>query len=398
MNRGILAAAGLLPLFGSVFATEQKGKTFNFKKRLFGNYENRIRCYSAPEKIFAYFCSEIDAESSSVVMTPSDFVRAITPFSGQSTDAVGCANSKYSWRNTMLELSDEETRTHQPDSEFLKFIDIDGNGFISFSEFLFFMTLLVLEPRNAKAAFKAMDVDHSGTISREEFVALINSIQEQSPMIKSAKSGSITELYDSNLFSDLFGLDGEKDLKFEEFMKFITEYHHLFNQWEFERLDCKNTGVISQRDLGSYLVSFAKPRDMPGVINCLPRLSKSISPEEGIDFEEFSRLQRFMERSSEFQISSKVTSSLSHSGQLSYDDFKHAVMAAIDDEKDMLSETVMKAVFALSDIDGDGYTHLDELIWLSHARFSRGLEQQTELPEYRRFLRRMGEIVLRLRR
>ena len=44
-------------------------------------YENRIRSYSTPDKIFRYFatikvCQEGDSE---VMMTPDDFVRSITP-------------------------------------------------------------------------------------------------------------------------------------------------------------------------------------------------------------------------------------------------------------------------------------------------------------------------------
>lgn len=40
-------------------------------------YENRIRDYSTPDKIFRYFATlKVDSE---VFMTPEDFVRSITP-------------------------------------------------------------------------------------------------------------------------------------------------------------------------------------------------------------------------------------------------------------------------------------------------------------------------------
>ncbi len=40
-------------------------------------YENRIRDYSTPDKIFRYFATlKVDSE---VFMTPDDFVRSITP-------------------------------------------------------------------------------------------------------------------------------------------------------------------------------------------------------------------------------------------------------------------------------------------------------------------------------
>jgi hypothetical protein len=44
-------------------------------------YENRIRSYSTPDKIFRYFATvKIVAEHTTLIyMTPDDFLRAITP-------------------------------------------------------------------------------------------------------------------------------------------------------------------------------------------------------------------------------------------------------------------------------------------------------------------------------
>jgi hypothetical protein len=44
-------------------------------------YENRIRSYSTPDKIFRYFATvKIMSENTTLVfMTPDDFLRAITP-------------------------------------------------------------------------------------------------------------------------------------------------------------------------------------------------------------------------------------------------------------------------------------------------------------------------------
>lgn len=45
-------------------------------------YENRIRDYSTPDKIFRYFATlkvYVDSHEAEVFMTPDDFVRSITP-------------------------------------------------------------------------------------------------------------------------------------------------------------------------------------------------------------------------------------------------------------------------------------------------------------------------------
>lgn len=44
-------------------------------------YENRMRCFSTPDKIFRYFATVrvVSQTTSDVYMTPDDFLRAITP-------------------------------------------------------------------------------------------------------------------------------------------------------------------------------------------------------------------------------------------------------------------------------------------------------------------------------
>ena len=42
-------------------------------------YENRIRAYSTPDKIFRYFATLKVYNEDEVYMTPADFIRSITP-------------------------------------------------------------------------------------------------------------------------------------------------------------------------------------------------------------------------------------------------------------------------------------------------------------------------------
>uniref|UniRef100_A0A8C4QGV2 Uncharacterized protein n=1 Tax=Eptatretus burgeri TaxID=7764 RepID=A0A8C4QGV2_EPTBU len=60
----------------------KKKKRIGFRDRKVIEYENRIRAYSTPDKIFRYFATlKIYNETgeSEVFMTPQDFVRSITP-------------------------------------------------------------------------------------------------------------------------------------------------------------------------------------------------------------------------------------------------------------------------------------------------------------------------------
>ena len=50
-------------------------------------------------------------------------------------------------------------------------IDSDGNGTISFKEWVDFYTVFRIDTKYARASFDAMDTDGDGVISREEFLA-----------------------------------------------------------------------------------------------------------------------------------------------------------------------------------------------------------------------------------
>jgi len=60
-------------------STEEKS---SFRDRRIIEYENRIRLYSNPDKIFRYFASVkivYKNGDSEIYMTPDDFLRALTP-------------------------------------------------------------------------------------------------------------------------------------------------------------------------------------------------------------------------------------------------------------------------------------------------------------------------------
>lgn len=65
---------------------------------MFGNYENRIREMSNPEKVFQYFASvQRDKEW---FMTPQDFARSLTPYNFSEEARVGpqvgvCSSSHF---------------------------------------------------------------------------------------------------------------------------------------------------------------------------------------------------------------------------------------------------------------------------------------------------------------
>lgn len=65
----------------------------SFTERTVGNYENRLRKFSAPERVFEYFSSvEIDKQ---FFMTRDDLARAITPYTYRHGAPLASKNPKF---------------------------------------------------------------------------------------------------------------------------------------------------------------------------------------------------------------------------------------------------------------------------------------------------------------
>ena len=65
---------GFLKCSGAVITADSDR---GFKDQTISNYEDKIRFYAEPNKVFRYFASvEVDGV---VFMRPADFVRAVTP-------------------------------------------------------------------------------------------------------------------------------------------------------------------------------------------------------------------------------------------------------------------------------------------------------------------------------
>ena len=60
------------------------------------------------------------------------------------------------------ELGGDEKTLTGPAAEFVELVDVDGDGFISWSEFLLLTTLLTIPPAQLKVAFRMFDTENNG--------------------------------------------------------------------------------------------------------------------------------------------------------------------------------------------------------------------------------------------
>ncbi|XP_046960331.1 uncharacterized protein LOC124530286 isoform X3 [Vanessa cardui] len=112
-----------------------------FRDRKIIEYENRMRAYSTPDKIFRYFATVklTYGENTEVFMTPDDFLRAITPGMKQ-PDGLGLDQyRRYDPKNMDETISHRLNLDLDEDSIFYK---LGSSGLITFSDYIFLLTVL----------------------------------------------------------------------------------------------------------------------------------------------------------------------------------------------------------------------------------------------------------------
>lgn len=87
------AALAAAPLLLATPSRMEASDGPSFTERTVGNYENRLRKFSSPERVFEYFSSvEIDKH---FFMTRDDLARAITPYTYRSGAPLASKNAKF---------------------------------------------------------------------------------------------------------------------------------------------------------------------------------------------------------------------------------------------------------------------------------------------------------------
>lgn len=114
-----------------------------------GNYENKIRFFANPEKIYETFASLKNDDG--VVMSYDDFFRSLTPFSFHPID------------------EEKESYFNKFSPKIFKLADVNQDGKIDFPEFIFFITLLQLPEREVLEVFRKKGDPETKTMSRDTF-------------------------------------------------------------------------------------------------------------------------------------------------------------------------------------------------------------------------------------
>uniref|UniRef100_A0A669CF82 Calcium uptake protein 1, mitochondrial n=1 Tax=Oreochromis niloticus TaxID=8128 RepID=A0A669CF82_ORENI len=373
---------------------KKKKQRSGFRDRKVMEYENRIRAYSTPDKIFRYFATlkvineHGDAE---VYMTPQDFIRSITPNEKQPENLgldqfiVKRYDGKLFFLPPHTPLKWTPLQTEKIAQEREKFAD-EGSifytlgecGLISFSDYIFLTTVLSTPQRNFEIAFKMFDLNGDGEVDLEEFEQVQSIIRSQTSMGMRHRDRSTTGNTlktggcSSALTTYFFGGDLKGKLTIGSFLEFQRKLQHDVLKLEFERNDPVD-GRITERQFGGMLLAYSgvQSRKLKQMQKGLKKMFKDA---QGITFEEVENFFTFLKNVND------VDTALS---------FYHMAGASIDKvtmkqvartvAKVELSDHVCDVVFALFDCDGNGELSNKEFIAIMKQRLMRGLEKPKDM-------------------
>ncbi|RWS28665.1 calcium uptake protein 1-like isoform X2 [Leptotrombidium deliense] len=356
---------------------KEKKEKNSFRDKKIVEYENRIRSFSTPDKIFRYFATVkvvYDDNESEIFMTPDDFLRAVTPGLKQ-PDGLGLDQFK------RVDLSKSFSQEKmdcglKKDSIFYK---LSNYGLINFSDFLFLLTVISVSHRHFKIAFRMFDLNGDGNVDYEEFERVQNAILHQTSVGQKLGSASSKTNYrgvSSALAKYFFGNNLKQKLTIEKFLDFQKEMQTEMLTLEFERKRKKNEEKIKETDFSELLIAYAgfpdkkKKRMVNRVRKMFPDTTVVESPERGITMKDYLDFHYFLQNINDVDIA--LTFYNIAGASIDEATLKHAAktVANID-----LRDHVIKVVFTLFDENLDGQLSNREFISVMKERLRRGLNR-----------------------
>jgi Ca2+-binding EF-hand superfamily protein len=266
--RTFSALTGSACIAGSAFAmlscggeheSSNGGLDTSISDRIKLNYAARVTTYSSPEKVFLSYASKTrDGEK---YMTMNDFIDSLCPF-----------EKKRANKGTPSKLA----------KRVFSMVDSDGDGLISFQEYIFFNALLQIPRQSIETAFRMFDSDGSGSVDRSEFMQMMNVIESHNPLGGSAQTTAVstsaavqrrkdeekkTSEADTSKFECFFGADGANKLELDAFRAFIVALHEGVLEVEFHRMDSGSKGLLTAEELSLSITSHCNPKAREGFVS-----------------------------------------------------------------------------------------------------------------------------------
>ncbi|CAH2241818.1 jg16210 [Pararge aegeria aegeria] len=125
-------------------------------------------------------------------------------------------------------------------------VDMDKDGYISFSEFQAFEGLLCVPDALYKTAFQLFDTNGNGLVAFDEFAEV---------MQKTALNKKLPFNMESTFVRLYFGKDKKRLVTYPEFSQFLHDFHEEYGVEAFKKCDKDGSGFITAADFRDIMLS-----------------------------------------------------------------------------------------------------------------------------------------------
>ncbi|XP_049281549.1 calcium uptake protein 1 homolog, mitochondrial-like isoform X3 [Anopheles funestus] len=351
---------------------KSRKEKIGFRDRKIIEYENRLRTFATADKVFRYFSTIklIHGETSTVYMTPYDFLRAITPGMKQ-PEGLGLDQYK---RYDAKSVSTRLDLHLDSDSIFYK---LGAYGLISFSDYIFLLTVLSTSRRHFEIAFRMFDLNGDGDVDSEEFEKVANLIRQQTSIgnrhrdhANTGNTFKVKKGVNSALTTYFFGPKNDEKLTIEKFLDFQQQLQREILTLEFLRKNPDENGNISEADFAELLLAYAGYPQKKKVKK-IKRVKKRFRDHgSGISKEDYLNFFHFLNNIND--VDTALTFYHIAGASIDQDTLKHVARTVALVE---LSSHVIDVVFTIFDENMDGQLSNREFVAVMKNRLLRGLEK-----------------------
>ncbi|XP_029956616.1 calcium uptake protein 2, mitochondrial [Salarias fasciatus] len=249
---------------------------------------------------------------------------------------------------------------------------LGDNGLISYTEYLFLLTIVTKPRTGFHIAFKMLDVDGNEHVDKKEFLKLKKIIGKSKRRVQKDEAEARTQRaavdadgVNTSLQAYFFGKKGHGKLQYQQFHRFMEDLQAEVQEMEFRQFS-RGMDTMRREDFAEWLLHYTSEEDNEVYWE---NMRKRIPAGQSITFEEFKAFCLFTNNLEDFAFSMKMVTEANRPVGMAQ--FKRAVRIATGHD---LSENVLDTVFKLFDMDGDSCLSHKEFIGVMTDRVLRGLK------------------------
>ncbi|XP_053965264.1 calcium uptake protein 3, mitochondrial isoform X2 [Anastrepha ludens] len=389
--------------------SERVGASIRMRK---AEDENLLKKLTSRERRFIKFAS-VEYQGQ-LYMTPQDFLDSVVEQEPRP-------------RLKRRALSDQDLQVIKDNTPPLKkgtkmlFRTLRDRGIVSYTEYLFLLSVLTKPISGFRIAFNMFDTDGNHRVEKDEFLVILrilggtfkqSKIDEETrklllsliwttepaadrqqppkttkkqPLKQKKKNDDYIDddeglqrkhRIDTTLQIHLFGKKGNQDLNYDGFYKFMDNLQTEVLELEFNEFS-KGNVAITENDFAKILLRYTY-LNTEEYDAYLDRLMDRVKEARGITFDEFRDFCRFLNNLEDFAIAMRMYTLADRA--ISQSEFSRAVKICTGFK---LSKHLIDTVFAIFDDNGDGMLSYREFIAIMKDRVHRGFKvSRRQVLEY----------------